>query len=96
MSRRKSTHPPHVRTDAHWEVSDHLVVNGRHVEAGTEVKIADEPGRFTFRRLVHNPATGTSWIDVFGGDSKHETLRSFRPDRIQTVHRLSKRRENAA
>lgn len=82
----------HVPTNRHWIVNDTLRVNGRVVEPGTEVKISGEPGRFTFRRHVLNPANGAEWIDVFGGTAKAEQSRSFRPSRIATVHRLTKRR----
>lgn len=40
--------------------------------------------------------TGTTeWIDVHGGKPGHEVTRSFRPDRVETVHRLSRVRANA-
>jgi hypothetical protein len=68
--------------------------NGRRVEPGTELKIEGERGRFLFRQHVRNG--DKEWIDVFGGQEGHQTLRSFRPSRIKTVHRIQKTRSNAA
>lgn len=82
-------------TNAHWIVADEMRVNGRVVEPGTEVKISGETGRFVFRRHVTNPANDAEWIDVFGGSKGSEQIRSFRPSRITTVHRLKKARSNA-
>lgn len=69
-----------------------MKVNGRNVEPGVEVKIQGETGRFVFRRHVLNPANGKEWIDVFGGRKGEEQIRSFRPERITTVHRTRKAR----
>jgi hypothetical protein len=68
--------------------------NGRRVEVGTELSIEGERGRFLFRQYVRKG--GKEWIDVFGGVSGHEKPRSFRPNRVKTVHRIQKTRSNAA
>jgi hypothetical protein len=69
-----------------WTISSHTRVNGRVVTPGTEVTIRGERGRFRFVKHVRNGA-GNEWVDVYGGPKGHETLRSFRPARIRTVHR---------
>lgn len=94
MPRKKRTLPEHVRADRHWIVTDEIKVNGRVVNRDTEVKIKGEGStRFAFRRHVLNPANGAEWVDVMGGSNNSpETIRSFRPDRITTVHRIQKRR----
>jgi hypothetical protein len=79
---------------AHWLVDDHIVVNGRHVVPGTELSIRGESGRFRFIKYVY---TGSAeWIDVVGGKKGVSTFRSFRPDRVKTVHWKNKTRENTA
>lgn len=61
-----------------------MQINGRHVTVGTELKIAGVTGRFVFQRYVD---TGEhQWVDVWGGPAKAERFRSFRLDRIKTVH----------
>lgn len=70
----------------HWAVSAHARIHGRNVCHGTEVSIRGERGRFRFLRHVTNGRTGTEWIDVYGGVKGHETIRSFRPERVRTVH----------
>lgn len=77
---------------ADWTVAERWSVHGRAVVAGvTELSILGERGRFVFRRFVQAPG-GRAWIDVFGGRKDHETLRSFRPGRVRTVHRIAKTR----
>jgi hypothetical protein len=76
---------------ADWVISTELQVNGRHICPGTELKISGEPGRFRFVRHVVNGA-GNAWVDVVGGIKGHEITRSFRPERIRTVHRLTRLR----
>jgi hypothetical protein len=66
---------------------------GRDVDGGrTELSIHGETGRFRFLRYVYVPGQATAWIDVFGGPAGREVLRSFRPERVKTVHRKSKMR----
>lgn len=100
---RRVTRPPRTPPSAATTAPDTLAqsetttqwtFNGRHVEPGTELSIEGERGRFLFRQYVRKG--DKEWIDVFGGQAGHETLRSFRPHRVKTVHRLQKTRSNAA
>jgi hypothetical protein len=100
MSRRKQApagSTPHVPPVLDWEVSETYQHNGRHIDRGTELKIAGESGRFLFLKHVRRPS-GIEWIDTIHFDSKGASTgyHSFRPERIKTVHRLSKTRANAA
>jgi len=63
---------------------------GRTLTPGVELTIAGERGRFKF--IKHVTSGGKEWIDVLGGKAGHEMIRSFRPDRVATVHRLKKLR----
>jgi hypothetical protein len=77
----------------HWAVSHEFNWNGRHIQAGTELSIKGVSGRFRFIKYVN---TGSAkWVDVVGGRKGVTTFRSFRPERIKTVHRVNKTRENA-
>lgn len=83
MGRRKNNTTP--RANAHWVITEELVINSRKVVRGTELKIKGERGRFRFIKHVD---TGTKqWIDVYGGLKGHEMLRSFPEDRVMRVHR---------
>ena len=74
-----------------WSISLTAVSpSGRHLEVGTEVSIRGERGRFRFMRHVVNHATGAEWMDFWGGPKHAYQWRSFRPDRIRTVHRVNK------
>jgi Na+-transporting NADH:ubiquinone oxidoreductase subunit NqrF len=87
--RKVAAHPP----PADWTISTHFVWNSRHMEPGTELSIIGQRGRFRFMRHVR---TSTSeWIDVVGGKSGMERMRSFYPDKIKTVHRLTRMRKSA-
>lgn len=68
-----------------WTISLTATLAGKLVEAGTEVHVPWE-GRFRFLRHVTN-AAGAEWVDLFGGKAGHETIRSFRPDRISKVYK---------
>lgn len=81
------------KANAHWVVSEEYVIHGRHLVKGTEVSIKGERGRFRFIKHVYNPKTDTEWIDVVGGIAGHESGRSFRPERVRTVHVKKKIRE---
>lgn len=72
-----------------------VVVNGRTLEPGTEVSIAGERGRFRFRSAA-TTSGGRIVCDFIGGPAGHEQWRSFYPERIRTVHRLTRTRANAA
>lgn len=83
MPRRRPAPRP-----ADWVESDEVTINGRTVTPGTELSIRGERGRFRFLRHVARPGRAVEWIDVWGGPKGSEHLRSFRPDRVRTVHRI--------
>lgn len=74
---------------ADWEEFTNAVVNGRHLEPGTEVSIRGERGRFRFVKRVRR-ANGTEWLDFWGGKKGCEQMRSFYPSRVKRVHRLKR------
>lgn len=80
-----------LRWPPSWTISHELVVNGRHVRPGVELKIAGERGRFRFLKHVSvsvDDGDPIEWVDVWGGPKGSPSLRSFRPDRIRRVHRI--------
>jgi hypothetical protein len=80
---------------AEWEKLDSIQINGRNVSPGTELKIRGERGRFRFIKYVKTPE-GVEWIDVWGGPKNCEQWRSFRPDRVRTVHYKNQTVKNLA
>jgi hypothetical protein len=88
--RRRPVGPP-----TGWEISVSYTVNGRRLEPGTEVSIRGERGRFRFVKAVRT-AAGAQWLAFIGGPPRHEQWRSFRPERVRTVHRITRTRANAA
>lgn len=93
MTKRKNTI---VATNPNnWIIVEHATINGRKIERGTEVSIKGESGRFRFIQHVTNQ-NGVQWIDVVGGKKNYEMSRSFRLDRVKTVHRIARTRKNAA
>jgi len=93
MARRKNKQDT-PRADAHWIVKTEIQINGRNVVPGTELKIAGERGRFRF--IKHVDTGEAVWIDVWGGTKGSENWRSFRPDRVKTVHYKNRTTENLA
>ena len=75
-----------------WTVSDEIQVHGRKVSRGTELSIISERGRFRFVKHVRTPTA--EWIDVIGGMKGVSMYRSFRVDKIRTVHWKNKLRES--
>lgn len=73
-----------------WTVSEECRINNKVVTYGTELSIRGERGRFKFLKHVIN--NEHEWIDVM---SPNDQFRSFRPDRVKTVHRINRRRDNA-
>jgi hypothetical protein len=73
-----------------WVVSTAFTANGRHLTPGIEIKIRGERGRFRFDRHVHNG--NVEWVDVRDQDGR---FRSFRVERIKTVHIKQKLRPAA-
>lgn len=84
MGRRKKTKAELSGPIKDWEVSYEMQINGRHVEPGTELKIAGQRGRFRF--IKHVVSAASEWVDVWGGPKHQEQWRSFRTDQIKTVH----------
>lgn len=74
-----------------WVIHWSLRANNREVVVGTELSLRGESGRYRFMRFVVGPRS--SWIDVYGGKSGHEMVRSVRPERIKRVHRDRKMRQ---
>src|SRR5262245_53013466 len=66
-------------------------INNRHVERDTELHV-EGMGRVRFIAFVTNPANNAQWVDVV---DKLGHLRAARPERVTTVHRLTKDRANA-
>lgn len=100
MARRKPTviNPsPHVPPSLDWVITEALTANGREIAPGTELSITGEGAtRFVFVRHVERP-DGTEWIDVLETyRGTPQAYRSFRPERIKTVHRLVKTRASTA
>jgi hypothetical protein len=86
---RAAHKPPEDRTVAEF------YQHGRtRIEAGRELSITGERGRFRFRAHVVT-GDGREWLDVIGGPEGSPAFRAFRPDRIKTVHRIAKTRANA-
>lgn len=82
--RRRSTLDEGPRPNSEWVCETEIQVNGRNVNAGTELKIRGVRGRFRFVKKVTTPTT--QWIDVWGGPKGAESMRSFRLEQIKTVH----------
>lgn len=93
MARKRKIQTPMI-CDA-WEMKTEIQINGRYVSPNTELKIAGERGRFRFIKYVKTE-TGAEWIDVWGGTKGSETWRSFRPDRVKTVHYKNRTVQNLA
>ena len=96
MARKKSepVHPAaHQPLELDWEVTEAITANGRDVVPGTELTISGHgTTRFVFVRHVRRPS-GVEWIDVLETwKGIPQAYRSFRPERIKTVHRLTKTR----
>ena len=67
--------------------AESLRVNGRIIEAGTEISVSGEPGRFVFRWM-----TGPC-LTCWGGRIGHEKYRSFPLSKIRRVHSKPKTRK---
>ena len=96
MGRKKKETVKVDNPSAHWVITEHIMVNGRHVEKGTELSIQGERGRFKFLRHVYNPKIDVEWIDVIGGKKGTNELRSFRTTQVKRVHWKNKLRASKA
>jgi hypothetical protein len=73
-----------IRFPEHWDVQDEFRPEGRHpLTTGREFSVTGHRGRVRFRHAVTNTRTGDVWIDAWDKDGR---ARSFRPERIRTVH----------
>lgn len=68
-----------------WAISTSWTCHGRVVTPGRVLSVTQAKGLFRFVRHVTR-ADGQQWIDVVGGKPGHETVRSFRPEHVKTVH----------
>lgn len=74
-------------------VDDVVFVNQRKIEPGTEVSIKGKRGRFRFVNATHT-SDNRLVLNFVGGRSGHEMMRSFYPEQVKRVHRLTRTREN--
>jgi hypothetical protein len=93
MARRKKTLTPGPINL--WTVETSIQINGRNVQPGTELKIRGERGRFRFIKYVKTEKEN-EWIDVWGGSKGHEQWRSFKLDKVRTVHYKNQTVQNLA
>ena len=84
MNKKKVVAPVGPRPNDHWVINEEIQLNGRNVTKGTELKITGERGRYRFMKQVLNG--DKEWIDVYGGPKGAESIRSFRSERVKTVH----------
>jgi hypothetical protein len=89
VTRRRSVPRPPPED---WTITTELTIHGRRVEPGTELTIRGVRGRVRFVRHILRD-NGTEWIDVVAPDSAG--WRSFRPDRVRTVHTRRRLRASA-
>lgn len=64
-------------------------VRRRLHKPGTEVSVTGERGRFVLQYAT-TASTGAVSLTFIGGPPGAEKWRSFRPDRVRTVHRMPK------
>lgn len=95
MARRKKQTVTVEEVNPTWVISETIKHGGRIIEKNTELSIKGESGRFLFIKHVKTP--DCEWIDCIGGkNDRYKQFRSFRPDKIKTVHWKNKTRKNAA
>lgn len=73
---------------------DEYRLRRRILRPGAEVSIRGERGRFAFQYAT-TASTGAVSLTFIGGPPGAEKWRSFRPDRVRTVHRIATRRRAA-
>lgn len=90
--RRLTTHEvTHINPSAAWVRETTCKVHRRILTAGSEVSIRGERGRHRFLEAVTTDA-GKHWLWFMGPCG----FRAFYPERVRTVHRIAKTRENLA
>ena len=80
---------PDPDTTVERVANDEIKINGRTVNPNTEISIRGESGRFTFRYSLRDGE-----VTVWGGRPQHEQWRTFRIERVRTVHRKPSLRKN--
>jgi hypothetical protein len=73
-----------------WSEDTRVQVHGRWMEPGTEVTVMGLRGRFRFVKQVTTPTS--TWLQVWGGKKGFEKMHSVSPERVKTVHRLTRMR----
>lgn len=91
---KKEVAPVAPKPNDDWSVETEIQINNRSVIPGTELKISKERGRFRFVKKVTTP--DSTWVDVWGGPKGAESMRSFKTERIATVHSKNQTTENLA
>lgn len=81
----------HHDPSAAWVREETCKVHGRTLTPGSEVSIFGERGRFRFQEAVTTEA-GKHWLWFTSASG----FRAFYPERVRTVHRIAKTRENIA
>ena len=94
MGRKRSKAPEGPRPNDSWKYILEMQINGRNVSKGTELKIRGERGRYRFVQYIVTPTT--EWLDVWGGKKGAEQMRSFKLDRVKTVHYKNQTTQNLA
>lgn len=93
---RRRTVPPKPVPD-HWVKEDGMKINGRLLSRGTEVSIRDHDGRkIRARFLEHVQAGPHEWItvsEIVRSTGEYVKVRSFTPDKVETVHTKRKERK---
>ena len=70
---------------------DPVTIHGRLLQPGTELSIVGQRGRFAFIDATRTDG-GALVLNVKGGPSGREMLRSFYADRVKRVHNIQKLR----
>lgn len=86
MKRRKNSVPEGPRPNDGWEIQTEMMINGRHVKPGTELKVTGWTGRYQFVKYVKTEK-GVEWVDLIGRD---DIFRSCSLDKIRRVHYKNK------
>jgi hypothetical protein len=94
MGRRRSAVSEGPKPNDEWVYRTEIQINGRNVNAGTELKIKGVRGRFRFVKMV--TTAKAEWIDVWGGPKGSECMRSFYLDKVKTVHYKNQTVKNLA
>jgi hypothetical protein len=66
------------------------------VKVVTEALEGKRGYRWYFRCHALNTQTGSEWIEVFGGNRKHEGLRAFAIDEVEYIKPKKKRKKKNA